>query len=169
MTASSSRPLRLSLRLGSTFVLGLLIASAAACGGDDDGGGSSSAQTARGCAADDRKDVFAPGLTKTAGDVSVKLMAAAPAPPQKGVNVLDLELVDAGGQPIDGASIAVTPWMPDHAHGSAVTPVVTPSSGGKYKVTDVYLAMAGLWQLRINVTRAGGAAQEATFQFCVDG
>jgi hypothetical protein len=83
---------------------------------------------------------------------------------------MTIELLDAAGNPVDGATIVVTPWMPDHAHGSAVKPVVTSLGGGKYAIDKVYLAMAGLWQIKVGVQPAsGGALQEAMFQFCLDG
>ncbi|MBX3209427.1 MAG: FixH family protein [Labilithrix sp.] len=141
----------------------------AACSGDDDGD-SGAPPPATGCAADDRKDIYTAGLSKPAGALSVKLVDATPGPPIKGTNAMTIEVLDAGGQPVDGATVTVTPWMPDHAHGSAVKPVVTGLGGGKYTVEKVYLAMAGLWQIKIAVQPAGGGPlQEATFQFCLDG
>lgn len=125
---------------------------------------------ATGCAADERKDHYEPGMTKPAGDLSVKLVEASPAPLAKGENTLTLEITSGGGAPVDGAMVTVQPFMPDHAHGSAVTPVVTPSGGGRYVVTNLQLAMAGLWRLTVSVQPAGGGPlQEAVFQFCVDG
>jgi hypothetical protein len=98
------------------------------------------------------------------------MVEATPAPPAKGTNAMTLELTDAGGKPIDGATITVTPFMPDHAHGSAVTPVVAPAGPGRYSVTKVYLPMAGLWRITVSVQAASGApVQDAVFQFCLDG
>src|SRR5689334_6660824 len=121
--------------LASFIVAALAILTACS---EDDGGGSSGA--ARGCAADNRKDTYSAGLTKAAGGLQVRILEATPAPLAKGRNVLMLEIVDAGGQPVDGATVGVTPWMPDHAHGSAVRTVVTPSGSGKYEVKEIYLA-----------------------------
>ncbi|MDF2693425.1 MAG: hypothetical protein K0S65_1808 [Labilithrix sp.] len=140
-----------------------------ACSSDEgDGGGG--AAPATGCAADNRKDVYTAGLSKPAGRFSVTLLESKPGPPIKGTNAMTLELVDPAGQPLDGATVVVMPWMPDHAHGSAVKPVVTDMGGGKYEVDKIYLAMAGLWQIKVSVQPAGGGPiQEATFQFCLDG
>jgi len=160
-----------SLSVVATVLLSVALMSTA-CSGDDDGGdkGSTGAPPATGCAADGRKDVYAPGLSKSAGTLSVRLLESNPGPPIKGTNTMTLEVVDAAGQPVDGATITVTPWMPDHAHGSAVKPVVTATGGGKYTVDEIYLAMAGLWQIKIGVqTAGGGPLQEATFQFCLYG
>lgn len=141
------------------------------CSSSDDTSSSSSsgAAPATGCAADTRKDVFTKGLAKPAGTLSVKMMDAAPAPPSKGMNEMTIEVVDAAGAPVDNATITVTPFMPDHGHGSAVKPVVTPAGGGKYTIAKVYLAMAGLWRITVTVQQASGSIDEAAFQFCLDG
>lgn len=152
----------------SKRTLSLVFVGLVACGdGSDAGGGASTAQTT-GCTADNRKDVYAPGLAKSAGDLTVKVTGAVPAPPVKGMNELTLELTDSAGA-VDGATVNVAPFMPDHGHGSTVTPVVAASGGGRYTVTKIYLAMAGLWKITVGVQRPGGALQEAAFQFCVDG
>ena len=149
--------------------------AAAACGGGDDSASSSTGAattvptTSAACAADTRKDVYVAGLTKTAGTMSVKLISAAPSPPSTGVNTFSLELVDATGAAIDGATLTVTPWMPDHAHGSSVKPGVVAAGGGMYTVSNVYLVMAGLWQVKVSVQRGPGDVEDATFQFCLDG
>jgi len=159
------------MRVVVTSLFALL--SLAACGGGDDAtqpsttSGATAISTA--CAADTRKDVYVAGLTKPAGALSVKLMDASPSPPSTGVNTLTLEVMDAAGAPVDGATITVTPWMPDHAHGSSVKPAVAAAGSGTYTVSNVYLVMAGLWQVKVSVQRAPGDVQEAMFQFCLDG
>ncbi len=160
------------MRRSFVFSMALIVAATTmACSGDDDGGGSTSgAPPPTGCAADTRKDIYTAGLSKPAGTWSVKLLESRPGPPIKGTNAMTIEILDAGGQPVDGATVTVTPWMPDHAHGSAVKPVVTPLGDGKYDIDKVYLAMAGLWQIKVSVQPPGGGPlEEATFQFCLDG
>ena len=123
-----------------------------------------------GCAAEKRADVFQAGLKKaTSSGVSVSLVEASPAPPSKGDNLWTLRLADAQGAAIDGATVTLVPFMPDHGHGSAVKPTVTSTgSDGKYSVSRVYLPMAGFWEITVTVVRAG-AAEEARFGFCIDG
>lgn len=153
--------------LATAFGLGLLCG---ACGADDKSSSSSAVVAASGCAADDRKDIFTAGLSKSAGSLSVKILDASPAPPAKGTNTMTIEIVDGAGKPLDGATVTVKPFMPDHGHGSAVVPVVTPLGGGTYEVAKIYLAMAGLWKITFSVEpKEGGALQEAAFQFCLDG
>jgi len=140
------------------------------CGSDGDGGaGGSSGGGATTCEQDTRKDVYIAGLSKQAPLFSVKLVESTPAPPAKGTNAVTLQLVDAGGKPLDGLVVAVTPFMPDHGHGSAVTPVVTALGDGKYRVEKIYYPMAGLWRLTVTVTQPTAAPQEVTFQFCLEG
>jgi hypothetical protein len=144
------------------------LAGAACSSGDSSSSSSSGAGTS--CAADGRKDIYTAGLTKPAGTLQVKLVDAQPGPPIKGTNTLMLEIVDPAGNPVDGATVTVTPFMPDHGHGSAVTPIVTAAGSGKYEVTKVYLAMAGLWKITVSVQMpSGGGIQEAAFQFCLEG
>jgi hypothetical protein len=148
------------------------VALVAACSSDDSSSSSSSSTTggpSNGCAADNRKDIYTAGLTKPAGDLQVKLLESKPGPPIKGTNELQIEVMDAGGAPLDGATLTVVPFMPDHGHGSALAPVTKPLGGGKYSVEKVYLSMSGLWRLTVSVQMPGGAIKEAAFQFCVDG
>lgn len=157
---------------------GLLVAAAlalfaAACGSSDDttssssSGASGSPTTA--CEKDTRKDIYTAGLAKQSAGLTVKIVESNPSPPQKGTNTMTLEIADAAGAPVDGATVAVTPWMPDHAHGSALTPVATPMGGGRYAVSKIYYPMPGLWQVTVSVQTPGAAAQEVTFNFCFDG
>jgi hypothetical protein len=166
-----TRPLLLPLALA-----GLLVTmAAAACSSSDDGSSSSSGAsgtsgTTGACATDTRKDIYTAGLAKqTSGALSVKLMQATPAPPAKQSNALTFVVTDAAGKPVDGATLSVTPFMPDHGHGSSVKPTITPMGGGTYDVTNVYLPMPGLWRLTVTVQMPNVAAQDVAFSFCIDG
>ena len=144
-----------------------VLACSTSDGGSDPGtsGGSTSA-----CAQDGRKDVYTAGLAKqTAAALSVKIMSATPAPPAKLTNALTLQLLDAGGQPLDGATLSIAPFMPDHGHGSAVKPTVTAKGGGVYDVTNLYYPMPGLWRLTVTIQLPNVAAQDVAFSFCIDG
>jgi hypothetical protein len=168
-----SRPARSALR----YALFAAAAASAALGcsssGDSGTAGTSGAVTTTGtaCTADNRKDIYTAGLAKqtATGALSIKVMDAMPAPPQKQSNALVLQVVDAAGMPVDGATVSVTPFMPDHGHGSSVKPTVTAKGGGLYDVANVYLPMPGLWRLTVTVQQPNVAAQDAAFQFCIDG
>ena len=111
------------------------------------------------------------GLTKTtASNIALKVMSNDPSPPQRDVNTLVLEMLDAYGTPLDGATLQVVPWMPDHGHGSSVKPTVNAMGGGVYDVTNLYYVMPGLWQLTMTVTPPGSTTGDtAVFNFCIDG
>lgn len=147
----------------------LVVACTSSDGGSDPAGTSGSSTTSA-CAADTRKDVYTAGLAKqTASAMSVKVVSATPAPPAKLTNELSLQLLDAGGQPVDGATLSVVPFMPDHGHGSAIKPAVTPKGGGMYDVTNLYYPMPGLWRVTVTVQMPNVAAQDVAFSFCIDG
>jgi hypothetical protein len=157
------------MSLRTYFVAGLLLVSA--CSSEAEGGGSSSGGSSgsTACAQDTRKDVYTAGLAKQNDALSVKIVEATPSPPKKGTNTMLLQIADGAGKPLDGATVSVTPYMPDHAHGSAVTPVVTPMGEGKYAVAKIYYPMPGLWKVTVTVQMPNSAPQEVAFNFCFDG
>jgi hypothetical protein len=131
-----------------------------------------SAGTSAACLADTRADTYAAGLWKAApgSGAIVRLLESDPGPPAKGVNTWKLGLYDAECTPIDGASIQVTPYMPDHGHGTSVKAEVTPSGSGGYEVTPVYLFMPGLWQTTLSLSLPRTSTPSAVvFSFCIDG
>lgn len=124
------------------------------------------------CAGDDRVEVYAAGMEKPGdkGLLRVRLVASEPAPPQKGENTWTVQVTDAAGAPVEGATFAVTPRMPDHGHGSATTPAVTAGgAAGEYAIASLDLAMAGLWTVTLDITTAAGETDTVTFSFCVEG
>jgi hypothetical protein len=124
------------------------------------------------CADDPRASPYAAGMTEQsqAGNFTLKLQTSQPAPPAKGDNTWDIQLVDAAGAPLDGATIDVVPFMPDHGHGTSIDAVVTPadSGGGEYSISRVNLWMPGLWQVTLR-TQAGGATDDVVLAFCITG
>lgn len=157
----------------STFVAVGSASLVAACSSSDASTSSSSSGSSgfqsTACEKDTRKDIYTAGLAKQSAGLTVKIVESNPSPPKKGMNTMTLELVDGAGAAVDAATVAVTPWMPDHAHGSALTPVATPMGGGRYAVSKIYYPMPGLWQVTVSVQTPGAAAQEVTFNFCFDG
>ena len=124
------------------------------------------------CATDPRAQSFTPGMEQPGktGVFKARLLEMAPAPASKGDNGWTLQIVDAKGAPVDGATVTVKPFMPDHGHGSSIVPLVTPlGHDGKYTVTRLNLFMPGIWQMTVNVSAASNAADSAVFSFCVAG
>jgi hypothetical protein len=101
-------------------------------------------------------------------------------PPALGSNTWILKVLDKSGAPATGAMfppqsswpagwpVGVYPFMPHHGHGSSAWPTVTNNMDGTYTIDNVYLYMAGLWQVTINAT-SGGQTDSAVFGFCVQG
>ncbi len=141
------------------LALALSLSLAGAACSSDGGPATSTPDVATGCSNDPRVLTLAGGLTVTgaAKQLVVALISLAPATVTKGVNEWTIELRDATGRPLDGATITVTPYMPDHGHGASVVPTVTALGGGRYDVANLTLPMPGVWQLTFDATLAPGA------------
>ncbi len=122
------------------------------------------------CATDTRGLKWTPGLAQTGknGLIRTQLLNIFPTPPAKGDNVWTLVVQDAEGKPLEGATVSVKPFMPDHGHGSSIVPHVTPdpASGGKYSISSLNLFMPGLWQTTLTIT-AGTTTDSVVYGFCV--
>ncbi len=149
--------------------LGLACGNGGASSAAEDANGGSASFQSTACERDGRKDIYTAGLAKQNAGVRVAVVEANPSPPRKGANTMTLEVTDASGKPLDGASVVVTPWMPDHAHGSALAPLATSVGAGRYAVSKLYFPMAGLWQITVSVQPPGLATEDVTFNFCFDG
>lgn len=138
---------------------------AAACSSDGSKGDDGESYN---CAAETRDDTYVAGITKPGQNnkVSFKIVDAMPAPPARGDNVWTLELKTVGGTPIQGAAMIVTPFMPDHQHGTPTDVVIEPMQlEGQYKLSPVNMWMPGLWETTIQVN--GADADKAVFKFCI--
>lgn len=117
---------------------------------------------AAGCAA----EAPAPGAVLSEEGRYAVTFAVAPTPPVVGPLEVALELADAGGAPVEGATLAATPWMPDMNHGIDEEPAVAERGGGAYRV-DFTPSMPGLWELRLSLDGPPGP-DEATLSFEVE-
>jgi len=75
-----------------------------------------------------------------------------PNPPQVGLHhvVLTLDTDPESGEPLEGATVRLSPWMPAHGHGSKDVDAVE-RAPGVYVAQDVWLNMPGIWDLRVYV------------------
>ena len=122
------------------------------------------------CDLETRDDTYVANLEKAGSDVTVALMESTPAPPAKNDNTWRVRVVDVNGAPLSGLSLAVTPWMPDHGHGTLVAPVVTEQAeAGEYLIEPVNLRMPGLWDVTVEVSDGTGLEDEVMFSFCIEG
>ena len=155
-----------SSRLPLAAVLALALAPVVACGGDDADGSAT-----YNCEAETRDEQFLAGMQKLgAGGTMVSLTSALPAPPGRDDNTWEID-VSREGAPLSGATIKVTPFMPDHRHGTAVPVVVTPDPDvpGRYELSPINLWMPGLWEITVAITPAGGTRDSVVFRFCITG
>lgn len=145
--------------IASTFALGCCMLPACSSSGasaTSDGGTCSSASTFPSSALTT--------LTSDGGKLKIALRSAPNQPLAAGLQCVELVVTDpATGATIDGLTITMTPWMPAMGHGTTVTPLVTPLSGGRYVFTNVSLFMPGEWQLRTQFTGQVTDSVEPTF------
>ena len=163
-----------------TFVvLGFGAVAALGCHSDSSSGPDADITTYD-CAADPRGETFVVGLEKmgAAGLIDVKLMSVTPAPPARGNNSWQIVLSSMSngtvGAPMDGmaSNITVTPYMPDHGHGTPILVEVMAVDGqaGTYTLDPLNLWMPGLWQNTIEVTQGSGSAEtidHVVYDFCL--
>jgi len=159
----------------SVFLIAPLALLGAACGGS----ANQAADAAPGgdvfnaCAEPTGADSYSAGMSKASknGTFTVTLMSSDPGPPIRGTNNWTVVITDASGAPVDGATIAVKPFMPAHNHGTTVKAVVTPLANGNYGIAPLYFFMAGVWQTTLDITPTGdgATADSVVFSFCVDG
>ena len=153
--------------------LALLALPLAACTTSTGGGtGGTGATTESLCDADPRAQSYAAGMSAATADGALKVSFAdaSPAPPGKGMNTWTIQVTDAQGKPVSGATVVLTPFMPDHGHGPSTLPQVTPmADAGMYQLSLIDLFMPGIWQNTFTITPASGPAGSVVFTFCVDG
>lgn len=146
--------------------LAACLALSIACGGDDDGMDPEDVN----CDLETRADDYFAGIQKDGTTYSVLLMDSMPAPPTRGDNAWTVQVVDGNGTPVDGMSVAVRPFMPDHGHGTPIDAVVTAgATTGEWVLSPVNLWMPGYWEVTLDLDDGGGGAVDGvTFKFCID-
>jgi hypothetical protein len=155
------------MRVGFVAISIPLAGLFAACSGDDGGD-----DAAIDCSTVTGVDSFVVGLEKAGagGTVDFKLMSIDPAPPIRGNNtwVVQVSTMASGvvGNPIDGATVSATPFMPAHQHGSPITPVITATGNpGEYSIAPVNMWMPGVWETTIAVSAP--STDRAVYKFCI--
>jgi hypothetical protein len=111
--------------------------------------------------------MYVAGLEKMIDGYSVMLMESTPSPPIKGDNEWMIHVRDPMGANLDGVTVAVTPFMPDHGHKSPKDAMIAAEGDGMYMASPVSFFMAGLWQTTVDVTPVGESKKSVTFNFCV--
>jgi hypothetical protein len=107
------------------FVLLVVLALVSGCGGESD----------------DAPD----GVPSAAGLYSVRLESPPAESPVNQLHVWHLELRDADGDPVTGATIGVEGDMPAHGHGLPTEPEARELGGGRYELEGMKFQMGGAW------------------------
>ncbi|MBW1903087.1 MAG: multicopper oxidase domain-containing protein, partial [Deltaproteobacteria bacterium] len=81
-----------------------------------------------------------------------------------GINELDFIVHDMEHRDIEGATVTVTPWMPEMGHGAFSATEVEEKGGGLYSVSNVVLIMGGHWELRVEIKK-GDLEDRVVFDF----
>jgi len=153
----------------TALFLGIFGALASACSSSSSSGNQAAPAPSL-CATDARAQTYTAGMEQkgSAGALSVKLDDINPNPVIKGNNDWKIHVVDANGTPVSGATITVKPYMPDHGHGSSITPqVAAGSDAGSYDVSLLNLFMPGIWTVTFDVTTQENVTDSSVFTFCV--
>jgi hypothetical protein len=147
----------------------ILLPLAAACGSS----AAPSPDASDDCTNDPRADTFVVNFDKhgTAGNLDFVLLTADPAPPARGDNtwVIEVNAMSSGvvGSPMTGVDMAVTPFMPDHQHGTPIPVGVTAMpTAGQYQLSPVNMWMPGYWETTIQA-QVGSTSDTVVFKFCV--
>lgn len=151
------------------LMLASIVAAAAACHGGET---TPDADEALACMTSGRGDTYAVGLSHTGTNQAYvfKMMSAVPAPPARTLNAWVIQISwEATGAPVTGASLNVSPFMPDHQHGpGAYTPQVQETSTpGQYQISDINTWMPGYWEVTIDATTPDKVEDSAVFKFCI--
>jgi hypothetical protein len=151
------------------LMLAPIVAAAAACHGGET---TPDADEALACVTSGRGDMYAVGLSHTGTNQAYvfKMMSAVPAPPGRNLNTWVIQISwEATGAPVTGASLNVSPFMPDHQHGpGAYTPQVQETSTpGQYQISDINTWMPGYWEVTIDATTPDKVEDSAVFKFCI--
>ena len=143
----------------------------ASCHGSD---GPPDADEALACMTSGRGDTYVVGLEHpgVGGMLDFKLLSADPAPPARNLNtwVIQVNMMSSGtaGAPATGASMIVTPFMPDHQHGAGAykVQVDTLPDPGQYKLSDINMWMPGYWEITIDA-QVGAIHDSVVYKFCI--
>lgn len=152
------------------FLVFVLAPLAVGCGGGE--GAPADADEGMACINSGRGDTFVVGLDRQgrSGLLDFKLMSATPAPPgfEDNTWILQINEMSGGvvGAPAAGATLIVTPFMPDHQHGTLKVNVEALAEPGQYKLAPIHMWMPGLWETTIQA-QAGAVTDSAVFKFCI--
>jgi hypothetical protein len=101
------------------------------------------------------------GFKSASGDLTLSLTPDPNSDPlARNCFAFEYVVTDSSGNPVDGLTLQVQPWMVEMGHGSPLTPTVVAKGQGVYVLTNVDLYMPGDWLLQTTVK---GSVLDDTF------
>ena len=115
----------------------------------------------------DRGVELTPELTLEAEpELEVTLVSLSPSSPVVGDNSWQVRLRQHGAL-VEGATLRVVPWMPDHSHGSTKTVRVSELLPGYYELSPINFRMPGYWEVGIDILLDGSELGAVSFDTCL--
>ena len=108
-------------------------------------------------------------ITRTGENYSLQLTAISPEPWSVGDNDWRIAVTGSAGESVDGVSLFVTPYMPDHGHG--VSPPLyngVLADDGVFDVETFNLIMPGFWEMTVTVRSSDLPDEAIAFRICVE-
>lgn len=102
------------------------------------------------------------------GRLLFQLLSVAPEPVDLGANDWTVSISDLSGVAIEGCTLTVTPWMPDHGHGSNEPEGIPGSEDGQYFIEGIEFIMPGYWTASLSAT-CGEVTDNVILRPCIEG
>lgn len=125
-----------------------------------------------GDAGGDGFDVFEPGMWKEGDTWRFTLVAADPSPPDPvNDNTWTVKVSDASNAPVSDLTVWLTPFMPDHDHGTSPPDFAgaPTENDGEYLIGPFALPMPGAWEFTLSAEDGEGSSDEVVFLFHIEG
>ncbi len=178
-TRTSDRARNAAALLGCLGLLGAIACSSASSapasgasqtgnGGTGDGGVSTAASATEQVTCDKPSQTYMAGMSQkgASGVFTFVLVEASGGAIGVGEDTWTVKLLDASGNPVEGATFpTIKAWMPEHNHGWTGA-MAADAGGGTYTISNLYLFMAGFWQITLDA-QAGGMTDSTVFTFCL--
>lgn len=130
--------------------------------------GSTSAEAPCGNRGQDLVGLVVTSESDGGGELTMSFVEGEPAVPVVGNNSWLFRLeVDGRALSDVAADITVTPFMPDHGHGTPTLVRISEEEKGNYRFEPVHTRMAGYWEIFVDI-ETESIATKLSFGVCVE-